>query len=66
MGPRTRSLVAAVATVAFLIFWVWALVSLRALLPASPWLDLLFFAVGGTLWGVPLFPLLKWAEKGGG
>ena len=30
---------------------------------ASALLDLLFFAIGGTAWGLPLIPLLKWAER---
>jgi len=47
-----------------LIFWVWGLIALRGLLPASPWIDFLFFGVGGTAWGLPLIPLLKWAERG--
>ncbi|WP_312690680.1 hypothetical protein [Brevundimonas nasdae] len=24
----------------------------------------MFFGVGGTAWGLPLIPLLKWAERG--
>jgi hypothetical protein len=28
------------------------------------WLDLLFYAVFGIGWGVPLYPLFKWAEGG--
>ncbi|WP_292071356.1 DUF2842 domain-containing protein [Brevundimonas sp. UBA7534] len=64
MHPRLRRLVAAFGVLAFLAFWVWALIVLRELLPASQWIDFLFFAVGGTAWGLPLIPLLKWAERG--
>ncbi len=64
MHPRLRRLVAAFGVLAFLAFWVWALIALRGLLPASQWIDFLFFAVGGTAWGLPLIPLLKWAERG--
>jgi hypothetical protein len=28
-------------------------------------IDLLVYAVGGIGWGVPLYPLFKWAESGG-
>jgi hypothetical protein len=64
MPPRLRRLVAAFGVLAFLAFWVWAVIALRGLLPASGWLDFLFFAIGGTAWGLPLIPLLKWAERG--
>ncbi|GAA0215261.1 hypothetical protein QOZ96_000735 [Brevundimonas nasdae] len=64
MPPRARRFVAAIAVLAFLAFWVWGLIALRGMLPASQWIDFLFFGVGGTVWGLPLIPLLKWAERG--
>ena len=64
MPARARRFVVAIAVVAFLAFWVWALIALRGMLPASSWIDFLFYAVGGTAWGLPLIPLLKWAERG--
>lgn len=64
MTPRLRRLVAAVATLAFLAFWVWGAISLSTRLPDNFVLELLFYAVAGTCWGLPLFPLLKWAERG--
>jgi hypothetical protein len=63
MPPRARRFVAAVGVLAFLAVWIWGLIALRGLLPASPWIDFLFFGVGGTAWGLPLIPLLKWAER---
>ena len=33
-------------------------------LPDSFWIDLIFYPLAGILWGVPLIPLLKWAERG--
>lgn len=65
MGARTRRLVATVGVVLFLAFYVWAVVSIGAILPKSPWIDLLFYGVAGIAWGVPLIPLLRWAEGGG-
>lgn len=62
MGLRTRRFVAAVGVVAFLAFYVWAVVSIGAVLPKSPWIDLLFYGVAGIAWGGPLIPLLRWAE----
>lgn len=48
----------------FLIFYVWAVVAIGDRLPDSPWIDMAFFAIAGIAWGVPLFPLFKWAEGG--
>lgn len=64
MPPRARRFVASVGVLAFLIFWVWGAVSLSTRLPDNFLVELLFYAVAGMGWGVPLFPLLKWAEKG--
>lgn len=64
MPPRARRFVAAIGVLAFLALWVWGLIALRGMLPASQWIDFLFFGVGATAWGLPLIPLLKWAERG--
>ena len=62
MGPRTRRFVAMIAVLAFVAFWIWGAIALRGLLPAGPLIDLAVFAVAGVGWGVPLYPLFKWAE----
>ncbi len=64
MGPRTRRFVAAVGALAFLAFYVWAVIAIADRLPESMWIDLIFYAVAGIAWGVPLIPLLRWAEGG--
>lgn len=64
MHPRLRRLIAMVGVLAFLVLWVWGVIALRGLFPASSWIDFAFFAIGGTLWGLPLIPLLNWAERG--
>jgi len=38
-------------------------VTLHDHLPDAWWIDLIFFAVAGIGWGVPLIPLLRWAER---
>ncbi len=50
MPPRARRFVATLTVVFFLAFWVWGA-------------DLIFFAVAGIGWGVPLIPLLRWTER---
>ena len=64
MAPRTRRFVAAVATLAFLAFYIWLVTVIADVLPDSVWIDLIFYPVVGIAWGVPLIPLLKWAERG--
>jgi hypothetical protein len=63
MPVRVRRLVAMVGIVAFLAFYIWAVLAIHALLPRSVWTDLIYYPIVGLAWGVPLFPLLRWAER---
>jgi hypothetical protein len=60
-----RRAVAAIGVVVFLAFYVWVATVIADRLPDLMWVKLLYFAVVGTAWGLPLFPLLSWAERGG-
>ena len=53
-----------VGVLVFVAFWIWSAVTLRGLLPPGPLIDLAVFAVAGVGWGVPLYPLFRWAEGG--
>ncbi|MBI2261638.1 MAG: DUF2842 domain-containing protein [Caulobacterales bacterium] len=66
MGPRTRRFIAMLGVLAFLVFWIWGAIALRDALPSGQLIDLVVFAVAGIGWGVPLYPLFKWAERGSG
>jgi hypothetical protein len=66
MGPRTRRFVAMIGVLAFLIVWVWGAIAIRGALPPSQIIDLIVFAIAGVGWGVPLYPLFRWAEGGSG
>lgn len=63
MPARLRRLVAGVGVLAFLVFYVWGAIAVSERLPDSPWIDLIFYAVAGIAWGVPLVPLLRWADR---
>jgi hypothetical protein len=64
MSPRLRRFVAAVGVLAFLAFYIWAVIAVGERLPDQPLLDLLFYGVAGIGWALPLYPLLRWAERG--
>ena len=63
MKAGTRRAVASIGAVAFVVFWIWAATTLAAYLPDVTWIQLVYFAVAGTAWGVPLFPLIAWANR---
>ena len=66
MGPRTRRFIAMLGVLAFLVVWIWGAIALRDALPPGQLIDLVVFAIAGIGWGVPLYPLFKWAERGPG
>jgi hypothetical protein len=66
MGPRTRRFVAMIGVLSFLVLWIWGAIAIRGLLPPSHVIDLVVFAIAGVGWGIPLYPLFRWAEGGRG
>lgn len=64
MSLRTRRFVAMIGALVFLAAYIWAVIAIGDILPDNMWLDLLFYGVAGIAWGVPLIPLLTWAEGG--
>lgn len=65
MGLRTRRFVAMIGTLAFLTGYVWAVIAIGERLPDHALIDLIFYGVAGIAWGLPIIPLLRWAEGGG-
>lgn len=65
MGPRMRKALASIGIIAFLAVYVWAVVALARFVPDVWWAQVLYFAVAGLSWGVPVLPLIAWAERGG-
>ncbi|MCF8503348.1 MAG: DUF2842 domain-containing protein [Caulobacter sp.] len=63
MPSRIRKLVGMVAMLAFLFGWVVAAIAIADHLPKHPAIDLIYFLVVGTAWGLPLFPLMKWMNQ---
>ncbi len=64
MGPRSRKAIATFGTLAYLAGFIVLALGLWALVPGRSAWKLLAFAIIGIGWGVPLFPLFAWAERG--
>ena len=62
MGLRTRRAVASIGIMIFLVGYIWAAIAVGERIPDHPLALLTYYALAGTLWGLPLFPLLSWAE----
>lgn len=63
MDPKLKKMIGTVLILAFLALYAMGMVSLHGMLPKNFLLELVFFAVAGTAWGLPLFPLLAWMNK---
>ena len=64
MPPRVRKLVGSAGVLVFLGFYIWAAVAVAERLPDDTIVQLVYFAVVGTAWGLPLFPLIAWVQRG--
>ena len=65
MSPRLKKFIGMIAILAFLAAYMAAAAILGDHIPAHGAAQLAYFAVVGTLWGVPLFPLIKWMNREG-
>ena len=64
MSPRLKKLVGSVALLAFLAAYIGVAASLADRLPDNRLVQLAYFVVVGTAWGLPLFPLIAWMQRG--
>lgn len=60
---RLRKLIGGLAILAFLAIYVAVATTLYDYLPANRAVHLLYFAVVGLAWGLPLMPLMSWMGK---
>lgn len=58
-----RRVIACAGIIVFLFFYVFLVASLGSLIHGSKIVALIFYALAGTLWGVPLIPLISWSEN---
>ncbi len=65
MTPRIRKIIGGLGIMAFLAGYIWLVTAIADLLPEAGPLKLIFFAVTGLAWGLPILPLISWMDRGG-
>jgi hypothetical protein len=63
MNPRLKKLIGSLAMLVFLFVYVAAALAVADHLPAHWAAQLVFYAIVGTAWGLPLIPLMKWMNR---
>lgn len=64
MPTRLRKLVGMIGILVFLALWVVIAVTLADHLPSHWALQLVYFAIVGFGWGIPLIPFIRWMNRG--
>ena len=63
MPVRLRKFIGLIAILAFCVAYVAVAVTISDYLPDHWAVRLIFYALAGTLWGVPLFPVIRWMNR---
>ncbi|CAL4867741.1 hypothetical protein MMA231_02007 [Asticcacaulis sp. MM231] len=58
-----RRLIACIGIVVFLAVYVVIVTAIAGFLHGGKITALVFFALAGTLWGLPIIPLISWSEN---
>jgi len=64
MSARLRKLVGMIGILAFLTAYVVVVATLGDRLPKTWLVQVIYFGLAGVVWGVPLFPLISWMNRG--
>jgi Protein of unknown function (DUF2842) len=64
MNPRLRKLIGLVGILAFLTAYVVLVITLGEHIPDNWAAKLAYFGLAGVVWGLPLFPLIRWMNEG--
>jgi hypothetical protein len=64
MPARLRKLIGLFGILGFLTFYVVGVIAVGEHVPAHWAAQIAFYAVAGTLWGVPILPLITWMNRG--
>lgn len=63
MSPRVRKFIGMLGILGFLAFYVVAISTIGDHVPDHWAAKLVYYALAGTFWGVPLFPLIRWMNR---
>jgi hypothetical protein len=64
MTARVRKIFGGMGLLAFLAAYIWAATAVSDHLPETgPW-KMIYFAVVGVAWGLPILPLISWMNRG--
>lgn len=63
MTARVRKIFGGIGLLAFLAAYIWAATAISDHVPGGA-LKMVFFAVAGLAWGVPVLPLISWMNRG--
>ena len=58
-----RRLIACIGIIVFLFAYVAVVASIAGFLHGGRITALIFYALAGTLWGLPIIPLISWSEN---
>ncbi len=64
MQPRLRSFVGSMAILIFMAVYIVAATHVADRLPDNDAIKMVFFAVAGLLWGIPILPVIWWMNRG--
>ena len=64
MTARVRKFIGGIGLLAFICAYVWAAATIADHLPDNGAVRLVYYAVVGLLWGVPVLPLITWMNRG--
>jgi hypothetical protein len=64
MNARLRKLIGMIAILAFLTAYVVVVATLGDRLPKLWFVQVAYYGIAGIVWGLPLFPLISWMNRG--
>ncbi len=64
MTARARKALGSVAIVLFVALYAFVVTTIGDHIPKAWWVQLLYYLIGGTAWGLPILPLMMWMNRG--
>jgi len=64
MNARLRKLIGGFGLMVFIFGYIWAVTAIAEHLPDQTPVKLVYFAITGMAWGLPVLPLISWMNRG--